>query len=373
MAHDHSHDGDDEHDHHDHARHSDAPAASSSTAPAPPADATDCRNCGVEPDAHAAESPPHVHGHHGDEDGHAHAHTHDFRDVAITKLKTAFALTLGFMFVEVAAGIYGRSLTLASDGGHMLADAGALLLALIAQRFASRRATPDRTYGFRRAETLAAFVNGVALTGTALVVLSEAWQRFRSPVAMRAELVVIVACIGLAVNLVSAWILSRGTSHNLNTRAALAHVAFDAVGSVVAITAGLVSWKFHWYRLDPILSVAMAALILFGAWSILKGTVTVLMEGTPSGLDLAELQATIRATPGVAELHDLHAWTISDGFDSITVHVVLDGTRHGTEVARDVGRRIHAIHRVAHVTVQPEAPAAPSDLRPPSSLVPHTN
>ena len=319
-------------------------------------------------DGHAHDNDEqHVHGH---KKG---AHSHDLRQIAVNKLKFAFGITVAFMFVEVAVGLYARSLTLASDGGHMFADAGALLLALIAQQFAGRRATPDRTYGFRRAETLAAFVNGVVLTGTALWVLSEAWDRFRHPVPMRAEMVVIVGTLGLVVNLVSAWVLSRGMGHNLNTRAALVHVSIDALGSVVAISAGVMAWQFHWYRVDPVLSVAMAGLILYGAWSVLKGAVTVLMEGTPTGLDLVKLEETIRSTPGVADLHDLHAWTISEGFDVITVHVVLDGSSHGTDVADTVGDRIHAIHRVAHVTVQPEAPRGQAALVPAGTLVHRTN
>ncbi len=320
-------------------------------------DASGCVNCGgdvASPEARRERAHTH------DESAGPHTpHVHSFHDLAITKLKIALTLTLGFMFVEVAVGLYARSLALTSDGGHMLADAGALLLALIAQRFATRRATRERTFGFRRAETLAAFVNGVLLTGTALWVLSEAWDRVRHPVAMRAGLVLVVATLGLVVNLASALILSRGTGHNLNTRAALAHVGFDAVGSIAAMAAGFVAWRWHWYRVDPALSVAMAGLILFGAWAILKRAVTVLMEGTPSGLDLAELESTIRGTPGVADMHDLHAWTISEGFDVITVHVVLDGEKPGSDVARGVGDRIRSIHQVAHVTVQPEAGPAP--------------
>lgn len=286
-------------------------------------------------------------------------HAHTLRDLAITKLTAALSLTLGFMFVEVAVGLYARSLALTSDGGHMLADGGALFLALIAQRFATRRATRERTYGFRRAETLAAFVNGVLLTGTALWVLSEAWTRFRHPVPMRAGMVFVVATLGLLVNLASAVILSRGTGHNLNTRAALAHVLFDAIGSIAAMVSGLVAWRWRWYRADPALSIVMAGLILFGAWAIMKRAVTVLMEGTPSGLDLAALEATIRGTAGVADMHDLHAWTISEGFDVVTVHVVLEGGSPGTDIARAVGDRVHANHQVAHVTVQPEASRLP--------------
>ncbi|MEI8258677.1 MAG: cation diffusion facilitator family transporter, partial [Deltaproteobacteria bacterium] len=324
-----------------------------------------CGHCLVEPKARAEEHShaPQAGADHAHEE-HGAAHTHSFHDLAVRKLKIALALTLGFMFVEVAVGLYARSLALTSDGGHMLADGGALMLALIAQRFATKRATRDRTYGFRRAETLAAFVNGVLLTGTALWVLSEAWDRFRHPVPMRAGMVLVVATLGLLVNLASALILSRGTGHNLNTRAALAHVMFDAIGSVAAILAGFVAWRWRWYRLDPALSVAMAGLILYGAWAILKRAVTVLMEGTPSGLDLAGLEATIRGTPGVADMHDLHAWTISEGFDVITVHVVLAGEQQGTDVARRVGERIHAIHQVAHVTVQPEIAGLPRGVQP---------
>jgi cobalt-zinc-cadmium efflux system protein len=305
----------------------------------------------------------HVHGSHAH-----HDHHHDLREVSEGKLRAAMALTAAFMVAEVAFGFYSRSLTLVSDAGHMAADAGALLLALIAQRFAARARTAERTYGFRRAETLAAFINGVALVLMAAWVMHEAWGRWRAPAEVRGNVVTLVGVLGLAVNLGTAWVLARGKEHNLNVHAALTHVLTDALGSISAIAAGVLAWKFGWMRADPALSFFTSVLVLYGAWSILKRAGVILMEGTPAGLDLAELEATIRATPGVADFHDLHAWTISDGFDVITVHVVLDGTMHGTDVARHVGERIHALHRVAHVTVQPEAPPH-IELRPPRSLV----
>jgi cobalt-zinc-cadmium efflux system protein len=155
----------------------------------------------------------------------------------------------------------------------------------------------------------------------------------------------------------------------MNTRAALAHVASDALGSVSAIAAAVLVLAFGWNRADSLASLVISALILWGAFRLVSETVSVLMEGVPSGVALDDLEETIRTTPGVADLHDLHAWTISDGFDSVTVHVVLDGTAHGTDVAREVGERIRVQHKVSHVTVQPEAPPLSPALHPAQNLL----
>jgi len=287
------------------------------------------------------------------------------------RLLLALTLTVGFMVVEAVAGYLVHSLALVSDAGHMLADAGALGLAVMAQRVASRPRTLQRTYGFRRAETLAALANGVALGITAIWVILTAIARWREPASIDAAPMLAVAVGGLAINLISGFTLSRGHSHNTNTRAALAHVAADALGSVAAIAAALLVLGFGWYRADAVASLVISGLILWGAFRLVSETVSVLMESVPSGVELEDLEKTIRSTPGVADMHDLHAWTISDGFDAVTVHVVLDGTAHGTDVARQVGERIHAEHKVEHVTVQPEAPQLSSELHPPQKLLRH--
>ena len=292
---------------------------------------------------------------------HAHGHHHHHRPAAGTapegRLLAALLLTVGFMAVEAVAGWLAHSLALISDAGHMLADAGALALALTAQRVASRPRTLVRTYGYRRAETLAALGNGVALGITAIWVIAEAIERWQAPSPVDARTVLIVAAMGLAVNLVAAWLLSRGQSgHNANTRAALAHVASDALGSVSAMGAAVVVLVFGWIRADAVAGFVISGLILWGAFRLVAQTVGVLMESVPAGVEMADLERTILSTPGVKEVHDLHAWTISDGFDAVTVHVVLDGTKHGTDVAADVGERIRREHHVSHVTVQPEAP-----------------
>jgi cobalt-zinc-cadmium efflux system protein len=273
------------------------------------------------------------------------------------------------MVVEAVSGWLFHSLALLSDAGHMLADAGALGLALMAQRVASRPRSLSRTYGYRRAETLAALANGVVLGIAAVWVIAEAVARWRVPAPIDAGPMLLVASLGFVFNVVAGLVLARGHTHNANTRAAIAHVASDALGSLSAMVAACLVLAFGWQRADAAASLVISVLILLGAFRLVSETVSVLMESVPSGVVLEELERTIRSTPGVADLHDLHAWTISDGFDSVTVHVVLDGSAHGTEVARDVGERIRREHHVAHVTVQPEAPPFSPALHPPQNLL----
>jgi cobalt-zinc-cadmium efflux system protein len=293
---------------------------------------------------------------------HAHDHDHGHAGAPIPYLRAALAITLGSMAVEVVGGVVSGSLALLSDAGHMLADAGALALALTAQLVAARPRTERRTYGWRRAETLAAFLNGIALGVTAVFIVAEAVERWSSPPPVRGSIMLPVAVFGLLANVASAAVLTRAAG-NANIRAARAHVLSDAAGSVAAIVAGVLVVTLGWGRADSVASVLVAGLALWSAWRLVRRTASVLMESTPPGLDVGDLEDTIRATPGVADLHDLHAWRISEGFDVVTVHVVLDGAHHGTEVAREVARRVHDEHGIGHVTVQPEAPAAAAALQ----------
>jgi cobalt-zinc-cadmium efflux system protein len=191
--------------------------------------------------------------------------------------------------------------------------------------------------------------------------VAEALERWREPPAIRGGLMLAIAAAGLAANVAAGVVLARG-SHNANTRAALAHVASDAAGSVAALVAAGLILGFGWRRADVVASAVVAGLVLWSAWHLVRRTASVLLESVPRGLRVTTLERTIRGTPGVADLHDLHAWTISDGFDAVTVHVVLDGERHGTDVARDVARRVRDEHGIAHVTVQPEAPTGDTSV-----------
>jgi cobalt-zinc-cadmium efflux system protein len=307
------------------------------------------------------------HGHAGH--GHAHGHTHGHAESGVSgRLAIALGLTLCFFVVEVVAGFLTHSLALLSDAGHMLTDSGALVLALAAQRIAARPRTRTHTFGFRRAEILAALANGALLIATTAGIIVESIERLLSPPKVDAGPMLWVAIAGLAVNLLAALVLGHGARNNSNMRAALAHVLSDALGSVASIAAALSVIYFDFALGDPLASLAISVLIGMGAVRLLKQTSSVLMETAPLGIDLHQLERTIRETPGVADLHDLHAWSISDGFAAVTVHVVLDGAGHGTDVARSVVERVRSRYGIEHVTVQPEAPPISQQMVPVARL-----
>jgi cobalt-zinc-cadmium efflux system protein len=306
----------------------------------------------------------HAHDHdHGDDHGrdhgpdHDHDHTHELRATPLKRLMAAFVMTAAFMFVEAGVGFWSKSLALIADAGHMLADAAALGLAIFAQRIAAQGRTRARTYGNRRAEVLAAFANGIALGLTAIWIFIEAAQRWQSPPSILGGPMTVTAVIGLIVNIVSAVILGLGAhGHNVNTRGALAHVLTDALGSVGAIAAGVLVLAFGWQRADPAISAAIGVLVLWSGWRLVQETSRVLMEGSPVEIDISHVEETLRELPGVASWHDLHVWSISDGFDVLTVHVVLERGRHGTDVVTAASRILREKHGLTHVTIQPESP-----------------
>ena len=264
-------------------------------------------------------------------------------------------MTGAFMFVEAGVGWWSNSLALVADAGHMLSDAAALGLAIFAQRIASQSRTRARTYGHRRAEVLAAFANGIALALTAIWIFVEAAQRWHNPPQIMGGPLAVTAVVGLFVNIASALLLGLGShGHNVNTRSAFAHVITDALGSVGAILAGVLVLLFGWYRADPVISAAIGVLVLWSGWRLVLETSRVLMEGSPIEIDLAHIEETLRGVPGVADFHDLHVWSISDGFDVLTVHVVLDQGYHGTDVVAAVARRLREQHKLDHCTIQPE-------------------
>ncbi|HWA74275.1 MAG TPA: cation diffusion facilitator family transporter [Polyangiaceae bacterium] len=265
------------------------------------------------------------------------------------------------MLVEAAVGFVTGSLALLADAGHMLADAGALALALAAQNFAGRPRTERSTFGFRRAEVLAAFVNGMALAGVSVLILKEAVERWLEPRAINGSSVLLTAAAGLVVNLLVAGLLLRGQKDNINVRAAFAHVLSDALGSIAAMGAGLAVMVWGFYRADPLLSGAIAVLVALSGFRILKETASILLEAAPDHLDVVAIESTIRDCPGVAEVHDLHVWRISERFDTLTAHVVLEGGQHGTDVCRAVAERLRSRYGLDHVTIQPEPPR-PQDV-----------
>jgi cobalt-zinc-cadmium efflux system protein len=265
-------------------------------------------------------------------------------------------LVLAYMGVEVAAGVIGGSLALVADAGHMASDAAALAITLWALRITRRPATPERTFGWHRAEILAAAVNGAALLAISGGVLWEAAGRFASPAPFQAPLVVGVAAGGLVVNVAGLFLLhdARDAGHNL--RSAWLHVLSDALGSAGAMLAGGCAWAFGWTWADPAASVLIALLVVRAAWRLLDESVHVLMEGAPAHIDVNAVRGALLAHPGVRGVHDLHVWTITSGQVAMSGHVQVEAGADSAELLRGLGALLKERFALGHATLQLEPP-----------------
>jgi cobalt-zinc-cadmium efflux system protein len=251
-----------------------------------------------------------------------HAHQHS-RARSRRALVLVLLLTATYTVVEVVAGLLTGSLALLADAGHMLGDVGALGLALGAAWLASRPATPDRSFGFQRAEILAALVNGLVLVAIAIWIFVEAIGRLDNPPEILGGWMLAVALLGLAVNLVAAGILVRAAGESLNVQAALRHVLADLASSAGVAVAAIIVLATGWEQADPLAGMAISLLILASSWSILRDSVVILLEATPSGIDAREVGRRMAAAQGVVEVHDLHIWTITSGFPALSAHVLV--------------------------------------------------
>lgn len=292
----------------------------------------------------------------------AHAHGHSHAPVASGQstlahhrrsLTIALVLVSGYMVAEAIGGLLTGSLALLADAGHMLSDAAALGLSLFALRIARRPATRERTYGFHRTEILAALINGAALIALSIFIFVEAVERFQSPSEVRGGALMAVAAGGLAVNLTALRVLNAGRKESLNLRGAWLHVLTDTLGSVQAIAAGALIWAFEWYWADPVASVLIGLLVIFSAWSLVRESVGVLMEGTPGHIDVGAVQREILDAPGVASMHDLHVWSITSGMESLSAHVVVDAASD-SDVLGEIRGRLSERFGIDHVTIQLE-------------------
>ena len=226
------------------------------------------------------------------------------------------------MFAELVGAWWTGSLALLADAGHMFTDVAALVLALIAVWFGSRPATSSKTFGYYRLEIIAALVNGVALVVMSILIFYGAYERWLEPPVVRSGPMIIVAAGGLTVNLICAWILHARHEVDLNMRGAWMHVIGDALGSVAAILAGVCMALFGWYSADAVFSVVIGLLIIYGSIRLIKESTNVLLEGTPAHINLAAVEDAILDTRGVADVHDLHVWTITSGREALSAHVI---------------------------------------------------
>lgn len=297
---------------------------------------------------------------------HNHGHDHDHTHGANKKvLLISFFIITVYMVVEVIGGFLTNSLALLSDAGHMLSDSIALAIALAAFILGEKAASHSKTFGYKRFEILAAVLNGVTLIVIAVFIFYEAIKRFANPPEVATTGMLIVSVIGLLVNIVVAWIMMRGgdTEENLNMRGAYLHVLSDMLGSVGAIAAALLIIFFGWGWADPLASVIVAMLVLRSGFYVTKAAIHVLMEGTPSNVDVSDVIQTIEQTKGIQSIHDLHIWTISSGLNALSCHAVVDDQLTVAESESMLRKIEHDLEHkgITHVTIQLETEAHEHD------------
>ena len=288
--------------------------------------------------------------------GHSHEHNHGHHHHGSNNkkaLKWSFFLIAGFMIVEVVGGLWTNSLALLSDAGHMLSDAAALGLSFLALSMGQRKATQAKTFGYKRFEILAAFLNGITLILISLYIFWEAYNRIVDPPEVVSTGMLIISFIGLLVNIAAAYILMKGDKdENLNVRSAFLHVLGDMLGSVGAIVAALLIMFLGWSIADPIASIVVAILIIISGWRVTKDSFHILMEGTPLNIDVSKVKETIMNIPDVKEVHDLHVWSITSDFPALSCHVVREPSADYQDVLQRVKKVLHDEFEIHHTTIQ---------------------
>jgi len=295
----------------------------------------------------------------------AHAHTRDHAhgthlhagEATRSRLALALVLAGGYMLAEAVGGWLTGSLALLADAGHMLSDTAALGLALFASWVASRPSDQRWTYGRARAEILAALAQGVALVVVALLVVSEAFERFGQPTPVAGPAMLAIATGGLLVNLLCLRILGGGREESLNVRGAWLHVLSDALGSVGAMVAGVLIWAYGWEWADPAASVAICVLVLFSAWKLLREAVDVLMEAAPRGLDVDDVRGALASIAEVQSVHDLHVWTVGNGQVALSCHLVVPDEGRASALLGEAYQLLGARFGIDHATIQVEPQA----------------
>lgn len=286
-------------------------------------------------------------------DVHTHGGVHDHED-GVRPLTGAMALTAVIFFAELVGGWWTGSLALMADATHMAVDLLGLGLSLFAAALARRPADLKRTYGYRRVEVLAALGNAVALMVATGFILREAWARWAFPTPIAAGPMLLIALVGLACNVASAAILWRASRHNINLRGALLHVLSDGAGSVGAIVAGAIILWTRWYRADAVVSVLICVGIVLTAFWLLRDSINILLEGAPPHLDIEEIRAALSGLSGVCEVHDLHLWSLTQGHESMSGHVVVEPGRDADEVLEAGRELLRERFGIGHVTLQIE-------------------
>jgi cobalt-zinc-cadmium efflux system protein len=287
--------------------------------------------------------------------GHAHSHEHSHgvpRTGHARALGIALALNLGYTIAEAIAGVLTDSLALLADAAHNLSDVAGLGIALVATLLAVRPATPQRSFGLQRAEILSALANGVLLVAASIWIFVEAGRRLANPEDVAGGWLIVVAGIGVLVNLVSGGILWRLHADSLNIRAAVLHLLGDGLASVGVVIAGVVILTTGWLEADPVVSIVIGIAVLLSSWGVLRDAVNILLEEAPRGMDAAEVGRRMAGLPGVVEVHDLHIWTITSGFPALSAHVLVAREDDCHARRRDLEAMLKRDFRIDHTTLQ---------------------
>jgi cobalt-zinc-cadmium efflux system protein len=284
---------------------------------------------------------------------HDHGHRHA-AGASRLALAGAFAITAAFLIVEVVGGVISGSLSLLADAGHMLGDVGALGMSLWASHLAAKPPDQSKSFGYRRAEVLAAFINALALFVIVAMILREIPERFASEHQVLEGPMMIVALAGLVANLSSGAILARASRHSINVKGALMHVLADSLGSIAVLAAGAIIWKTGWVIADPIASLVIAMLITIGAFRLLRETWQILMEGTPAGMEAGVIEASLLDLEGVVDVHSLHVWSLTSGSHALSAHVVTSEDVDSQAVLRSARDVLPSGYSIDHVTLQVE-------------------
>ncbi len=295
----------------------------------------------------------HDHSHrHAHSEGHAHAYAHSNNE---SRLRLAAVLTAGFMVAEAVGGVIAGSLALVAEAGHMLAYTASLWLAWFAVRLARRPANLVRTFVFHRLLVLAAFTNGLTLFFIAIVIVWEAIRRFSEPVEVLAKPMLVIAVVGLLVNIVAFFVLHGAERDNLNVKGAMLHVIGDLLGSAGAIVAALVILWTGWEPIDPLLSVLVTLLILRSAWFLVRESSHILLEATPLSLDIEAMKQDLTANvPGLVLVHHVHAWSLTQDRPMVTLHACVADVARAQEISQAIKARLKSRFCVDHVTVEVE-------------------
>jgi cobalt-zinc-cadmium efflux system protein len=284
---------------------------------------------------------------------HPHRHNHNHHVGTGRGLYAAVVLTLGFALIEAGGGLWSGSLALLGDAGHMFSDTAALALAAFANWIGRRPPSARHSYGFARAEVLAALVNSVLMLAVVVAIVVEAIARLQTPQPVAGAPVMAIAGAGLAVNILVLLVLSRG-AEDINTRGAILHVFGDLLGSIAAIIAGAVIFFTGWTPIDPLLSILICVLILVSSLRLLREALHVLMEGVPRNLDLTEVGRRLAGVRGVVSVHDLHIWTPASGSAALSAHVIVEDLSEWMTTLEALRALLSARYGIEHVTLQPE-------------------